>query len=108
MIKNIIFDIGGVVVVKGKFNTLMKWMAKSIFGTTNPEFFKEGYINPRIKNEWQLWRTGKLSAKEFFNRQRKKYHLKMSTQKMAFLLYHSQKQKRSTISIIKKLKKKYK
>lgn len=107
MIKNIIFDIGGVVVKKGKFNTFMKVMAKAIFGTTNPDFFKEEHISPKIKNEWSQWRLGKLTAKQFFNRQRKKYHLKLSTNRMSYLLYHSQKPNRKVISIIKQLKNDY-
>ena len=74
-IKNIIFDIGGVVVIKGKFNIIMKWMAKMVFGTINQEFFKEEHVNTHLKKEWQLWRTGKLNAQEFLNRQRKNYHL---------------------------------
>ena len=107
MIKNIIFDIGGVVVVKGKFNLFLKSMAKLVFGTANPEFFKEGRINEKLKEEWQNWRLGKITAKQFFSNQRKKYHLKLSTNKMAYLLYHSQKTNKKTISLIKKLKSKY-
>ena len=106
-IKNIIFDVGGVVVVKGKFNHLLKSFAKIVFGTTNPEFFKERNISDKIKEEWSQWRLGKLTATEFFNIQRRKYHLKISTTRMAYLLYHSQKPKREIIRLIKKLKKRY-
>lgn len=108
MIKNIIFDIGGVVVKKGKFNTLLKTFAEKIFCTTNPIFFKEENISKKIKNDWQKWRVGKLTAKQFFNKQRKKYHLKLSTNKMAYLLYHSQKPNKKIVKLIKKLNKKYK
>ena len=107
MIKNIIFDIGGVVVIKGRFNAFMKLMAKAIFGTTNPEFFKEEEISKKVKTEWHQWSLGKLTAKQFFDMQRKKYHLKLSTNRMAYLLYHSQKQSRPIVSLIKKLKSKY-
>mgnify|MGYP001583958382 CR=1 FL=1 len=108
MIKNIIFDIGGVVVQKGKLNAVMKMFAKVVFGTTNPDFFKEERISKDIKEEWEKWRLGKITAKSFFNRQRKKFHLKLSTNKMAYLLYHSQKPNKKITHLIKKLNKKYK
>ena len=108
MIKNIVFDIGGVVVQKGKLNAIMKMFAKIVFGTTNPDFFKEQHISKDIKIEWEKWRLGEITAKNFFNRQRKKFHLKLSTNKMAYLLYHSQKPNKKIIHLIKKLNKKYK
>lgn len=107
MIKNIIFDIGGVVVKKGKFNTIMKVFARKIFGTANPEFFKEEQINKNLKQDWEDWRLGKISAEQFFNKQRKKYHLKLSTNRMAYLLYHSQKPNKQIILLIKTLKKQF-
>ena len=41
MIKVIIFDIGGVVVKKGKFNRIMKTFAKVVFGTINPDLIEK-------------------------------------------------------------------
>ena len=107
MIKNIIFDIGGVVVTRSKFNKILKLFSKLVFGTKNPDFFKEEYINPKIKKEWQQWRLGKITANQFFKRQRKKYHLKLSTNKLAYILYRSQKPNKKIVSMIKKLKKRY-
>ena len=107
MIKNIIFDIGGVVVIKGNFNRITKWLAQQIFGTLDPSFFKEYNINEDIKTEWEEWRLGKITMQEFFNKQRKKYHLKLSTHKLIYLLYHSQKPNRKVIRIIKKINKNY-
>ena len=108
MIKNIIFDIGGVVVVKGKFNIFMKAIAKLVFGTASQEFFIEDNINKNIKESWNKLRLGRLTTKQFFNEQRKKYHLKISTNKLIYLLYHAQKPNLRVISLIKNLKKNYK
>ncbi|MEK6922243.1 MAG: HAD family phosphatase [Nanoarchaeota archaeon] len=107
MIKNIIFDIGGVVVKKGKFNAILKAFARITFSTTNPEFFKEEHINKYIKQDWEDWRLGKINAEQFFNKQRRRYHLKISTNKMAYFLYHSQKPNKEIIMLIKSLKKQF-
>ncbi len=108
MIKNVIFDIGGVVVTRSKFNRILKLLSKVIFGVTNPDLFDDKNFHTKIKHEWQQWRLGKISAHQFFNKQRKKYQLKISTHRMAYLLYRSQKPYRPVINIIKKLKREYK
>lgn len=105
MIKNIIFDFGGVLVVKGKFNTLKKTISKLIFKEGK---LQEYAMNSEIKDIWNLWRIDKISEKEFFQKVKKRLNIKYPLFIMKAQLYNAHKPEKELFVLIKKLKQVYK
>ena len=105
MIKNIIFDFGGVLVVKGKFSTLGKTISKVIFKEGN---LIERHIKREIKEFWNLWRTDQISEKEFFQKSKNKLNIKHPIFLLRRQLYSAHKPEKELFLLIKKLKQNYK
>ena len=105
MIKNIIFDFGGVLVVKGKFNTLEMTISKVIFKDGN---LRERHIKQEIKEFWNLWKTDQISEKEFFQKAKDKLNIKPPIFLLKRQLYSSHKPEKELFLLIKKLKQNYK
>src|SRR3989344_1499907 len=105
MIKNIIFDFGGVLVVKGKLNVIKQTISKLIFKEGN---LRENNIHEKIKDSWNLWRIGKISEREFFQMAKDKLNLKPPIFLLKRQLYSAHKPEKELFLLIKRLKQNYK
>ena len=105
MIKNIIFDIGGVVIIKSKFDLISRYIVKKIF--TNYNRIKEETIKEDLKHIWTLWRVGKITEDKFFEVAKEKTKIKLPIFYLKKKFYSAHKENKKIILLIKKLKQKY-
>ena len=101
MIKNIIFDFGGVISRKTKYNKLSKSLSQF-----TPE--EKKIIKAKIKKYARLCRIAKISDNEYFQKIKEELGLNEPLNKIKQDFYSSQKVNKKIIHLIKELKKDYK
>ena len=106
MIKNIIFDIGGVLITKTKYNKLALTISKLIFKQN--KVLRETNIQPKIKKYWREWRVSKITEKEFFQKVKSTLNLKYPIFFIKKHLYSAHEVDYDILNLIKELKKDYK
>lgn len=106
MIKNIIFDYGGVLVQKGKLNRIKEKLAQLLFSGKSKA--KETNLRSEIQGYWNLWKTDQLSEREFFEKARAKYKIRYPIFLIKRHLYSAHQENTELFNLIKVLKKRYK
>ncbi|MEK6952792.1 MAG: HAD family phosphatase [Nanoarchaeota archaeon] len=106
MIKNIIFDIGGVLITKTKYNKMALTISKLIFKQN--KVLRETNIQPKIKKYWRDWRVSKISEKEFFERVKITLNLKYPIFFIKKHLYSAHEVDYEILNLIKELKQNHK
>jgi len=106
MIKNIIFDIGGVLIRKTKYNKLALTISKLIFKQN--KVLRETNIQPKIKEYWKEWRVSKITEEEFFQKVKTTLNLKYPIFFIKKHLYSAHEVDYEILNLIKELKKDYK
>ncbi|MBI2499301.1 HAD-IA family hydrolase [Candidatus Woesearchaeota archaeon] len=106
MIKNIIFDIGGVLITKTKYNKLALTISKLIFKQN--KVLRETNIQPKIKKYWREWRVSKITEKEFFEKVKTTLHLKYPVFFIKKHLYSAHEIDYEILNLIKELKQNHK
>jgi len=105
MIKNVMFDCGGVLVVRGKLNTFKLTISRLIL---KEEKVNENLINPKIKTLWNLWRTDQISENEFFQKIKKILNINYPIFFIKKQLYTAYKPEKEIFNLVNKLKQNYK
>lgn len=106
MIKNIIFDIGGVLITKTKYNKPALTISKLIFKQN--KVLREANIQPKIKKYWREWRIAKITEKEFFQNVKTTLNLKYPIFFLKKHLYSAHEVDHDILDLTKELKKDYK
>lgn len=101
MIRAIIFDIGGVVMFPGTLFEVRERLAP--FLGVSAEKSKDAVLRA-----WQLWKTGKIDADEFFKRVLNDLNLAKSINKLRELTFSSNTLNKEIVPVLQSLRKNYK
>lgn len=101
MIRAIIFDIGGVVMFPGTMFEVRERLAPFLGVTADQS--KEA-----VMRAWQLWKTGKIDADEFFKRILNDLNLDKSVKKLKEMTFATNSINKDILPILQDLRKNYK
>jgi len=101
MIRAIIFDIGGVVMFPGTLFEVRERL-EPYLGVTAEQ------SKDAVLRAWQLWKTGKIDADEFFIRVLNDLNLNKSVKKLKELTFSSNRINKEIIPLLQSLRKNYK